>query len=205
MDDLLDSFISDIQHSIKECFLGTDVANLSSKRVNERSQQALKISQPSTQNFRSKLWAALDWLFDEEITGYCSQILMLESCLALVSQSPSGALLVSMKNNDVVARFWTRLEDLLLTSFTSCQMHVSSNLKQDLPKLLISAHSIHVKFGHRFTFHDEVFSPLDSGYLEKCVANLKAAMANTDIPTHVRMFMVIGNISHADQQYSFSE
>lgn len=186
VDDLLDSFITDIRHSIKECFLGTDVANLSSKKLSERSQQGPKISQPSSQNFRSKLWAALDWLFDEEITSYCSQIIMLESCLALVSQSSSGTLLSSMKNNDVVARFWASLEDLLLTSFSTCQVHISSHLKRDLPKLLISAHSIHVKFGQRFTIHDDVFSPLDSGYLEKCVTNLKEPMLNLDIPHQVR-------------------
>lgn len=161
------------------------MASLSSKRLNERAQQGLKVSQPSTQNFRSKLWAALDWLFDEEITSYCSQVLMLESCLALVSQSTSESLLISVKTNDVVARFWTSLEELLLTSFTTCQTHVSSYLKQDLPKLLISANGIHAKFGQRFTFHDKVFIPLDAGYLEKCVKNLKAPLANLDIPSHV--------------------
>lgn len=156
VDSLLDSFISDIRHSVKECFAGTDVSSLSSKKPthssNEKFLTAQKAAQSSAQNFRSKLWAAIDWLFDEEIAGYCSQIIMLESCLTQVSQPASDVLLFSLQNNDVVKRFWTSLEDLLRTSFSNCAIHVSQHLKQDLPKLLIAAHGIQIKFGQKFTF-----------------------------------------------------
>lgn len=149
VDELLDGFINDIRHSIKECFAGTDVESLSSRKPkNERKL----ISQPGTQNFRSKLWAALDWLFDDEIAGYCGQVVLLESALAQVTQSPTAPFVLTLKSNDVVARFWTSLEDLLRLSFTSCAIHVSQYLKQDLPKLLIAAHAMHVKYGQRFTF-----------------------------------------------------
>lgn len=156
VDSLLDSFISDIRHSIKECFAGTDVSSLSSKKPtqssNEKYQTAQKAAQSNAHNFRSKLWAAIDWLFDEEIAGYCSQVIMLESCLAQVSQPASDALLFSLQNNDVVRRFWSNLEDLLRTSFINCAVHVSQHLKQDLPRLLIAAHGIQVKFGQKFAF-----------------------------------------------------
>ncbi len=75
------TFVNDIKHSIKECFAGTDVAaSLSSKKP----VKDLKDGRPrgpgktptltTSQNFRSKLWAALEWLFDEEIFGYCNQV-----------------------------------------------------------------------------------------------------------------------------------
>lgn len=132
------------------------MTNLSSKKTKqspkERNQSAGKGIQLTTQNFRSKLWAALDWLFDEEIANYCSQVILLETCLASVSQPPTSTLLFSLQTSDIANRFWNRLEELLRTSFTNCAIHVSQHLKQDLPKLLISAHGIQAKYGQKFAF-----------------------------------------------------
>lgn len=77
------TFVNDIKHSIKECFAGTDVASsLSSKKpTKEFKEPKSALRGPgktptltTSQNFRSKLWAALEWLFDEEIFGYCNQV-----------------------------------------------------------------------------------------------------------------------------------
>lgn len=83
VDKLLDTFLSDIKHGIKECLDGTDIANVTSKKpkaadggVRSGSMRAPgKVSTSnSSQNFRSKLWSAMEWLFDEEIYSYCHQV-----------------------------------------------------------------------------------------------------------------------------------
>lgn len=83
----LTTFVNDIKHSIKECFAGTDVAaSLGSKKpVKESKDSKTTLRGPgktptltTSQNFRSKLWAALEWLFDEEIFGYCNQVMQWE-------------------------------------------------------------------------------------------------------------------------------
>lgn len=81
----LTTFVNDIKHSIKECFAGTDVASSLGSRKPAKESKDGRVGAPrgpgktptltTSQNFRSKLWTALEWLFDEEIFGYCNQVL----------------------------------------------------------------------------------------------------------------------------------
>lgn len=104
----------------------------------------------TSQHFRSKLWQALEWLFEEEIFNYWTQVIFLENCLDSVNQSPSSS--ESFQTNDIKYRFWTGLENLLCNSFANCAAHINQCLKQDLPKLLAAARSLQSKFGQKYVF-----------------------------------------------------
>lgn len=124
----------------------------------------------TSQNFRSKLWAALEWLFDEEIFGYCNQVLELtgsyyrhsanriyQNSLQIISLQKCFANiqtneLIEHQETDIKKSFWKNLEDLLRSSFTDCPTHIGQCLQQDLPKLLAFARGLEVKFGTQFLF-----------------------------------------------------
>lgn len=157
IDALCDTFISDIQHSIKECFAGTDVTKLGSKKQKSAQKEAHKSRGPgktptltTSQHFRTKLWASLEWLFDEEIMNYWTQVSFLEKCMDGVDQSPASSEL--FQSNNIKERFWMSLEQLLRTSFDNCAAHVSQCLKQDLPKLLAAARTLQSKIGQKYVF-----------------------------------------------------
>lgn len=70
---------NDIKQSIKDCYAGTDVAGFKSKKVAKekvisRGPGKASSSSTTTQNFRVKLWTAIEWLFDDEISGCCQQV-----------------------------------------------------------------------------------------------------------------------------------
>lgn len=156
IDTLLDTFLSDIQHSIKECFAGTDVSELTPKDRKTAQKETAKRMPGKTptlttsQHFRTKLWTSLQWLFDEEILNYWTQVSFLEKCIECVNQSPASSEL--FQSNNVRERFWISLEELLRTSFANCSAHVSQCLKQDLPKLLAAARTLQTKIGHKYVF-----------------------------------------------------
>lgn len=161
VDTLLDTFISDIEHSIKECFAGTDVSNLSSRKPRESQEKTPKSRGPgktptltTSQHFRSKLWTAMEWLFDDEIFNYWNQVVFLESCLEQIKLpvTTNVSTMIAYQSAAVKDRFWKSLEDLLGASFTNCAPHVNQCLKQDLPKLLKIAHGLQSKFGQQFVF-----------------------------------------------------
>lgn len=191
VDDLLQTFISDIKHSLKECFAGVDVSKLranesqSSKEKNARGGKSRGPGKTPTlttsQHFRVKFWTAIEWLFNEEIYNYWKQLCVLEKCLEDVRQSPVAS--ENFQSANIKQRFWNDLESLLRTSFANSASHISQCLKQDLPKLLGSVRLLQNKIGNKFTFSENVFESLDSGYLEKCAMNLKAPLAGTDMPT----------------------
>lgn len=175
----LTTFVNDIKHSIKECFAGTDVASsLSSKKPIKESKESKTAPRgpgktptlTTSQNFRSKLWAALEWLFDEEIFGYCNQVMLvavgyiflpsfngtqiqfqiisLQKCFANIQTNE----LIEHQETDIKKSFWKNLEDLLRSSFSDCPTHIGQCLQQDLPKLLAFARGLEVKFGTQFLF-----------------------------------------------------
>lgn len=158
IDALLETFTSDIQHSIKECFAGTDVTKLSSKKQKSASQKEANKSRgpgktptlTTSQHFRTKLWTSLEWLFDDEIMNYWTQVSFLEKCIDDVNQSPASSEL--FQSNNIKERFWTSLEQLLRKSFANCAPHVSQCLKQDLPKLLAAARTLQTKIGQKYVF-----------------------------------------------------
>lgn len=158
IDALLDTFISDIQHSIKECFAGTDVTKLCSKKQKSSQKEASKSRGPgktptltTSQHFRTKLWTALEWLFDEEIPNYWTQVSFLEKCMESVNQSPASSELFQSSSN-IKERFWISLQELMRTSFANCAAHVSQCLKQDLPKLLAAVRTLQTKVGQKYVF-----------------------------------------------------
>lgn len=157
---MIEHFISDIQHSIKECFAGTEVSKLSSKKTKSEKQSESRGNKPrgpgkapqltTSQHFRTKLWQGIDWLFDEEIYNYWTQIIFLEKCLEKIHQAPASSEL--FQSSAIKQRFWNNLEDLLKKSFMECTTHVNQCLKQDLPKLLNAARTFQSKISNKFTF-----------------------------------------------------
>lgn len=91
---------------------------------------------------------------------------------------------------DIERRYWTKLEDMLRSSFGECAIHVRQCLQQDLPKLLAAARGLQAKFGTTFVFGPNVFAVLEAGYLEQCAVNLKASLVGTDCPKPVRLCLL---------------
>lgn len=92
---------------------------------------------------------------------------------------------------DIERRYWTKLEDLLRSSFGECAIHVRQCLQQDLPKLLAAARGLQAKFGTTFVFGHNVFEILEAGYLEQSAVNLKASLVGTDCPKQVGLLVLL--------------
>lgn len=82
---ILTTFIDEIRQSLRECFAGTQTAQQSaastaSGRGSKTDRREPKRGPGKTpalttsQNFRSKLWTAINWLFEEEIHSQCVQV-----------------------------------------------------------------------------------------------------------------------------------
>lgn len=143
IDDLLDSYIGDIKHSLKDCFAGVEVKKLSARKVKTdkaNEQNRSRKSPGSTQSlnvshqFSTKFWAAIEWLFDEEIYDCWKQIHFLTKCMKKITQQVSC--MSPMQMVDIEKGFSDRLNDLLKKSFSDCAPHIRQCLVQDLPKLL---------------------------------------------------------------------
>lgn len=147
IDDLLDIFISDVKHTIKECFAGIEVKKSAERKVkstnNFEQQQITQKPKPSpgkpqgstaSQQFSRKFWTGLEHLFDEEIFNCWKQIHFLKKCLKSVVYQPNA----SNRHEcvDIEKQFHDRINDVLRTSFTDCPPHIRQCLIQDLPKLL---------------------------------------------------------------------
>lgn len=185
INNLLKTFIEEIRQAIRECFAGTQTTATASSGRSKSDRREPKRGPGKTptltnsQNFRTKLWTAIEWLFDEEIHSQCVQILYLQNCMQFV-QLPSAE--QSADQLDIGGRYWTMLEDLLRTSFGECAIHVRQCLQQDLPKLLAAARGLQAKFGTTFVFGPGVFEVLEAGYLEQCAVNLKSSLVGMDCP-----------------------
>ena len=179
LDHTIETFIGDVKHSIRDCFAGNYVFSIRS--TGQLTKSSSKSKGPgkapnltTSQHFRSKLWAGLEALFDDEIFSYCQQISVLQKCLSSVS--------IKDEHKNIHQKFWKKLEKLLKSSFESCQSHVMQCLQQDLPKLLSSAKNLEMKLDNQFQFNESVFRSLEAGYLEKCANNLKAVLIGMDFP-----------------------
>lgn len=164
VDQTLESFVGDILHSIKECFAGTEVSKLSSRTGKSEKGSDSRSNRPrnpgktptltTSQHFRTKLWQGIDWLFDEEIYNYWTQVVFLEKSLEKVHQAPASS--EHFQSSAIKQRFWNSLEESLRGSFANCTTHVSQCLKQDLPKLLNAARTFQSKISNKFTFRQDV-------------------------------------------------
>lgn len=193
IDDLLEIYISDIKHSLKECFAGVEVKKLSARKVKMpkvTEQTKVRKSPGTTQNlnasqqFSTKFWAAIEWLFEEEIFDNWKQINFLTKCLKNVSHQVNC--MSPVQTVDIEKGFCDRLNELLKKSFTDCQSHIKQCLVQDLPKLLQLMKQLQSKCENRIAISEEsIFTNLEAGYLEQCTNNLKATLIIADVPNQV--------------------
>jgi conserved oligomeric Golgi complex subunit 5 len=185
LDNQIESYLNDVRQSIKQCFNGADIQTLQKTSIKgsptivgtstKSSKLPGRVPQLTTSmNFKSKLLAALEWLFTDELVTICDQVGALDGCLRKIT----SGYITEHPGKDFLRNFSRKLCDLLKTSFEESQVHVLQNLQQSLPKLLAFFNSFHSKVSSKELELDKsIFGSLKSGYIEKCAANLK-------IPAH---------------------
>lgn len=143
INELLELFISDIKHTIKECFAGIDTKKSSERKTksignNEQNKPKPSPGKPqgstASHQFSRRFWSGLENLFDEEIFNCWKQINFLTKCLKKVVYQPNAA--NRFECVDIEKNFHDRLNEVLRNSFTDCPAHIRHCLVQDLPKLL---------------------------------------------------------------------
>lgn len=183
----IDAFINnDIKHSLKACFTGTDLKIL--QQTVSRADDAAKKTPKgpgktptltTSQHFRTKLWTALEWLFDEEIFDITKQVMMLQRAIEQIKQSNDQDRITA---ESIRSQFVTKLEALLKTSFEGAAPHVGQCLQQGLPRLLSAVKSLERKLEYQYKFSATMFASLEAGYIEKCGTNLKTPLNGIDFP-----------------------
>ncbi|XP_058979918.1 conserved oligomeric Golgi complex subunit 5 isoform X1 [Musca domestica] len=194
MDNLITTFISDLEQALKECFAGNDISVMgkndpSTKPLSSSPKSSAAMRGPgktpqltTTQNFRAKFWKSLHWLIYDELYEYCTQVLLLNKALEQVQLggmviSPNGEYLVQSK-------FWQATQELMRKYFTDCPAHITQTLQEGLSKLLSSVRGFEERVNREFLFDEQLFIPLEVGYVSKCGANMKACLAGVDLPNN---------------------
>ncbi|XP_059609922.1 conserved oligomeric Golgi complex subunit 5-like [Phlebotomus argentipes] len=181
IDDLLETFIGDIRQSIKECFTAPETKLPGAREAEPKGAKAAMRAPgkapalTTSLHFRAKLWNALEWLFAEEIFSFSAQIRFLQKCVR-----NSGLMDADM---EIEGQWWRGLQELLKTSFSACPPHIGQCLQQGLPKLVAETKSLFTKLQIESPFREDIYQSLETGFLEKCASNLKAAIAATDLPS----------------------
>lgn len=156
INDLLDIFIGDINHSLKECFSGIETKKVTERKTKTGNSIDQNKPKPSpgkpqgttaSQQFSRKFWTALESLFDADIYKCWKQINFLTKCLKKVVHQPNTMNL--FENVDIEKQFHDRLNELLRVSFTDCPPHIRQCLVQDLPKLLRLTKKLHSRCENR--------------------------------------------------------
>ncbi|XP_023299329.2 conserved oligomeric Golgi complex subunit 5 [Lucilia cuprina] len=194
LDNLVKTFISDLEQSLKECFAGNDISILNKNEANKtitsspKSAAAAGLRGPgktpqltTTQNFRAKFWKSLHWLLYDELYECCTQIQLLKQALEDVQQFGTSA---ASAEQTISQRFWQAVQELLRKSFKECPAHITQTLQEGLSKLLSSVRGLEQKVNNAFLFDDDLFTHLEVGYVSKCGANMKACMAGVDLPNN---------------------
>lgn len=185
LDNLLATFIADMEQSLKECFAGNDISVLNKSPTHNVSKPAPsrgpgKTPQlTTTQNFRAKFWKSLHWLLYDELFETCTQIKLLKTALEQINQFGYTS---ESSDQCIPQRFWQQVQQLLRKSFDECPQHVTQTLQEGLSKLLTSARGLEQRLHGEFQFDNELFAPLEVGYVSKCAANFKACLAGVDLP-----------------------
>ncbi|KAH8248578.1 hypothetical protein KR032_001074 [Drosophila birchii] len=185
LNNLLATFIADMEQSLKECFAGNDISVLNKSPTHNVSKPAAsrgpgKAPQlTTTQNFRAKFWKSLHWLLYDELYETCTQIKLLKTALEQINQFGYTS---ESSDQCIPQRFWQQVQQLLRKSFDECPQHVTQTLQEGLSKLLTSARGLEQRLSGEFQFDNELFAPLEVGYVSKCAANLKACLAGVDLP-----------------------
>ncbi|XP_017044890.1 conserved oligomeric Golgi complex subunit 5 [Drosophila ficusphila] len=185
LDNLLATFIADMEQSLKECFAGNDISVLNKSPSHNVSKPAPsrgpgKTPQlTTTQNFRAKFWKSLHWLLYDELFETCTQIKLLKTSLEQINQFGYTS---EASEQCIPQRFWQQVQQLLRKSFDECPQHGTQTLQEGLSKLLTSARGLEQRLNGEFQFDNELFAPLEVGYVSKCAANFKACLAGVDLP-----------------------
>ncbi|XP_058832912.1 conserved oligomeric Golgi complex subunit 5 [Topomyia yanbarensis] len=185
LQNILETYQRYTKDSIKECYMASDVRKMRQADPTKDKTERNPIKGPgkaptlaSSTNFRTKLWQSLEWLFLDELYGYCQQIEFLQRCLL---ELPLTEDCINI-GKTIGVRFWDQLQKQLIESFDTVQPHVQQALQQGLPKLLSVARGLERKVDNKFIFREDVFISLEAGYLEKCANNLKAVLTDIDFP-----------------------
>ncbi|XP_036327666.1 conserved oligomeric Golgi complex subunit 5 [Rhagoletis pomonella] len=189
LENLVATFITDLEQSLKECFAGTDISLLSKVDAHNSASSKTRtaIRGPgktpmltTTQNFRAKFWKSLHWLLYEELSESCEQVNLLKRSLDQIRQLGFDA----SESYDVHKHFWQAVQKLLRKSFAESPGHVTQTLQEGLAKLLTSARGLEERLGGEFLFEKDIFFAFEVGYISKCAANMKASLAGVDLPSN---------------------
>ncbi|XP_053957434.1 conserved oligomeric Golgi complex subunit 5 [Anastrepha obliqua] len=189
LDNLVATFVTDLEQSLRECFAGTDISvlnkgetfnNASSKTSNSMRGPGKTPMLTTTQNFRAKFWKSLHWLLYEELYESCEQVNLLKRGLDQIRQFGFDA----GETYDIHKNFWQAVQTLLKKSFVESPAHVTQTLQEGLAKLLTSARGLEERLDGEFLFDNDIFSTLEVGYISKCAANMKACLAGVDLPSN---------------------
>lgn len=192
----IDTFVNDIKHSLKACFTGTDLKVL--QQTISRVDEVKKVPRgpgktptlTTSQHFRTKLWSALEWLFDEEIFDITKQVIMLQRSVEQIKQSSDERVTAE----SIRVLYVSKIESLLKTSFEGAAPHVIQCLQQGLPRLLSAIKSLERKLEHQYKFNPNIFSSLEGGYIEKCGTNLKSPLNGIDFPNQDTVENLVRNM-----------
>ncbi|XP_022230333.2 conserved oligomeric Golgi complex subunit 5 [Drosophila obscura] len=189
LDNLLATFIADMEQSLKECFAGNDISVLNKSPTHGSGSSTSKPAAArgpgktpqltTTQNYRAKFWKSLHWLLYDELYESCTQIKLLKAALEQINQFGYTS---ESSDQYIPQRFWQKVQQLLRKSFDECSQHVTQTLQEGLSKLLTSARGLEQRLNGEFQFENELFAPLEVGYVSKCAANMKACLAGVDLP-----------------------
>ncbi|KAL9922906.1 conserved oligomeric Golgi complex subunit 5 four way stop [Glossina fuscipes fuscipes] len=192
LDNLLTTFIANLEQSLKECFAGNDISVLckaeATKSLSVSKNVASSLRGPgkapqltTTQNFRAKFWKSMHWLIYDELYECCVQMQLLRKALEQVQHLGSGA---SNPEQFIQSGFWQAVQKLLKKSFSECPAHITQILQEGLSKLLSSVRGLELRLNGKFLFDKELFTPLEVGYVNKCANNMKACLAGIDLPSN---------------------
>lgn len=190
LDNLVKTFISNLEQSLKECFAGNDISILNKNYANKTSspKPAATPRGPgktpqltTTQNFRAKFWKSLHWLLYDELYESCTQIQLLKKALEEVHQFGPSA---SSAEQAISQRFWQAVQDLLRKSLKECPPHITLTLQEGLSKLLSSIRGLEQRVNNKFVFENDLFTPLEVGYVSKSGSNMKACLSGVDLPNN---------------------
>lgn len=190
LDNLVTTFISNLEQSLKETYAGTDISVLNKLDNSNTSKSTSSISLKgpgktpqltTTQNFRAKFWKSLHWLLYDELYESCEQIKLLRKSLEQINQYNYCC---NDNEQAILIRFWKAVQQLLKKSFAESPAHVTQTLQEGLSKLLTSARGLENRLNCEFLFDNELFDSLEVGYVSKCAANMKACLAGVDLPNN---------------------
>ncbi|KAE8750096.1 hypothetical protein FOCC_FOCC003220 [Frankliniella occidentalis] len=213
---ILDTSVSTLSSAISEAL---DIQVLTQAPVSNDSTKSRgtpgRVVMPSLGNissFRSKLWSALENLFEISIYTQCSQIEVLRAVLHNQTNELGCRIQVPDEKKSMTDTFWTRVLKLLsqeLASSAQNSTYMKQALEAEFPKLLrlyvdlrkrlINAHNKTVvetslsdlspdSSKQPYQLERELIAPFENAYLSRSVSRLldpvNLMFSETKAPTH---------------------